>query len=865
MIPQETLTEENLQQWDSRHQPLKDPPGLVRDDSYARGDGWSPTNTTSEDTEDEEIHLVEGGDDEDDGLFIGATSHDDDDSTIAFSDIVLPTEEEDPFLLELAAEEAARDEELQKEQVPQAPTSDDAILSSTPTDTPTEAPKMIRRDDQEEPESVRFSAHVIVAHALERKRAQLAQLTQAQLLAKLEERLRPYMHLPKSLPPLRRRKRPNCLFLNHMGTRRPPAPKKRKMAAASVAMMKPLKKRVTTAPTPTHQQEPVAAAVTPEPTPITAPSSPQRVVAPVTTLPSCVGSPMLPKLLTDSMWQDDLVQDPPSRSEELSVEPPVPFQAEEPLMAALEKPSEASIPDKPAAVEKPPSAALEQPLAAVENVKSSSSPTMMSTPTGKKRDSSKPKVVKKRKRASTSRTENKVKKTKATPAMNASEKEREDAKRKEVFKVIMASMTPSPHSLQANKNNNKSHPMLRNKPQKAADPPGEKPAASVVTPMTTTTSRIRQGDNEEMSLASLHEPLDPSLENSFQYVPSRHHDDVLSSLANGHDDDLLSAAHSNHEEEDHHLYDSPKSVAPRRVKVMSPPEETLQLHDDLDEDHDDHSGEHCLPSNNSTKLKKQIPPPSFVTLDTRSLPPNGGRGPRRFVSMAHRPMLLSPEMDVVAPCARYAGYDDPYELAIPDHDDHMSPSSPLVAPRRVIHMSSPKMPMSTRPDYQSSELYYARRTSLPYASLSMDYWSPTSPKPIVTPDAFASPYRRTKVLHPESMDHGDMMMMSLDVPPCPPLLTVHPHDGYHSPVSYRRVIRQVPPTRRMKTDDSHVARAPEPQKKSSTKPTPNKSTSPKTKKRTRSLPTNKGAPKTAKPNTKRSSKKTSQMSISPSS
>ena len=249
------LTAEALRKMERKYK--EDPPGDSMSDFTRRGVLKSPEEVTSEEDDGSDGSTPLGaGDDEDDGLFIGCGgNHDDDGSSIAFSDIILPTEENDPFLQELAAEQAAR--------------KAGTVVRPPPV-----------------PVVVVESAHTIAARSLAAKREEIISLTHEELRERLETRLRPYMKMAlNKIPPRRPRKRPNCLFLNHLGSRRPigpvPNPKKRKLAAASIA--KVLAKL--------------------PPVPVTAPASPVRDTA---TVVSSTAQYVPKLLLDDKQWEEDL-------------------------------------------------------------------------------------------------------------------------------------------------------------------------------------------------------------------------------------------------------------------------------------------------------------------------------------------------------------------------------------------------------------------------------------------------------------------------------------------------------------------------------------------------------------------------------
>ena len=267
------LTAEALRKLERGHK--EDPPGDIMSDFPRRGVLKAFEEVTTSEDDGSDSNLVGAGDDDDDGLFIGCGTghHDDDSSSIAFSDIVLPTEENDPFLQELAEEQAARKAGI-------------VIEESAPT-----------------PVVVIESAHTIAARSLAAKKDELIKLTHEELRERLETRLRPYMKVVlNKIPPHRPRKRPNCLFLNHLGTRRPigpvPNPKKRKLATTSIAT--------------------VLAKL--PPVPVTAPSSPIKNTA----TPPSTTVQYVPKLLrNDKQWEEDLATDskPPAKPAEAEKKP----------------------------------------------------------------------------------------------------------------------------------------------------------------------------------------------------------------------------------------------------------------------------------------------------------------------------------------------------------------------------------------------------------------------------------------------------------------------------------------------------------------------------------------------------------------
>jgi len=123
MLPAPRRTRPLAQQQDPPGQVLHLPP-LTAAGPFGHSDGWGAPQrrdpeVTSEDDDgddDDDEALLGTGDDEDDGLFIGCggggggiggNNNDDDDVSVAFSDIILPTEENDPFLQELKAEQEA--------------------------------------------------------------------------------------------------------------------------------------------------------------------------------------------------------------------------------------------------------------------------------------------------------------------------------------------------------------------------------------------------------------------------------------------------------------------------------------------------------------------------------------------------------------------------------------------------------------------------------------------------------------------------------------------------------------------------------------------------------------------------------------
>jgi len=155
-----------------------------------------------------------------------------------------------------------------------------------------------------------FSPHAIVAQNMANRKEELMKLSHQELRERLEKRLRPYMKIALNVVPASRpRKRPNCRFLNHFGSRRavppPQASKKRRLVQASAAT-------IVAKETPVHIKE-GSAVVTglpqkkgPQVVPISAPSSPTKsTIVPCSDPAPC----LLPKMLLDedSLWKDDLV------------------------------------------------------------------------------------------------------------------------------------------------------------------------------------------------------------------------------------------------------------------------------------------------------------------------------------------------------------------------------------------------------------------------------------------------------------------------------------------------------------------------------------------------------------------------------
>jgi hypothetical protein len=746
MVPKDTaaLTEDILCQWNQLSSRVgasqRDPPGVLRINLYADGDCRSqydgdnatPNGSTKSEDEQDDVHMIEAGDDEDDGLYIGAKS--DDDSSIAFSDIVLPIEAEDPYLNELAAEAAARRLDLTEIDGPPMPP-----LVGAPN-------KVHVRQERKAPRPPPSSAHVIVAHAVARKKTELGNLSQKELLECLEKRLRPYMMLPRKLPLLRQRKRPNCLFLNHMGTRRPaPMPTKRKMHAttniastADVTDMTPLKKRILTAP---QQGQMPTSTPSEHPTPVTAHSSPQRVGPRV-----AVETPyLLPKLLTDSLWDDYLVEQRQAPPKETTGPPLIPL-ANRKLAQLL-------------------------PAKKDEAVKRINDPTRGNASEPRKR-----------------MTATKVRAAKTNKNAPMKTKEEEDAKRAEVFKVIQASMTAIPIQVSRAR-----------KAGGAADPPGTQPTSwdtsaptvtpSVICKTATSESSISSkspsqneeqdedaGEDASMGSSNIHEPLAPLLENSFQYGSLSPDHDMFSSLSDA------TFPFNGLGEEGHQEYQSPARRIFCRVQSR-----------DFDGPYGGQRYQACVTTRSTLVGSKKPPLPSFVISEGPSSSTHQGSQPRRRIPMPRPILLLSPEMDIVSPRARYA-YDS---LAVTAEGDDASPSGGPLTPRRpVSRRTSPtKMQPHLSPDYDGANIFYShRRPSLPYYSMPMERWLPASPSggrapaSIVTPDAFTSPFTRSKLIQTRMVYNNNDMMEVQSHLQCPTMLTVHPSEGYHSPVSQRRTL-----------------------------------------------------------------------------
>jgi hypothetical protein len=735
------LTEDALCQWNQQLSRFgasgvslsRDPPGISRTDLDAAGDcsshhdGHSANTSTTSDaareTQDEQdnVHMIEEGDDEDDGLYIGATS--DDDSTIAFSDIVLPTEDEDPYLKELAAEEEAR-------------TLDQSEIDELPMPPLGEYPMRVHvQQEHKVPRPIPLSAHDTVSHAVATKQTELEKLTQKELLECLEKRLRPYMMLPPKLPPIRHRKRPNCLFLNHMGTRLPigPLPKKRKMAATAIAptesmtAMSPLKKRTLTVVLPQQGQMPTKMP-SEHPTLVTAPPSPQRIVPVI-----AISAPsLLPKLLTDSLWNDDLIEQSQATP---TIDPPlIPFG------------SPKSVPPSPAnkgAVWKTTKGMTEG---------RNSEPKNLSKATD-------------------------VRATKIKKKVPMTTKEEDDAKRAEVFKVIKASMTAIPIQVSNAR-----------KAGGVVDPPGTPPTYCDSPASATTPKAICKEETSESSISAnsssqndvrdedeavlvgssgFHEPLSPSRENSFHFSQSQHHD-VLSSLSDA-------SYYLHYVDEGCNGYQSHGDFL-------------CGVHTD------DYDGDNGRQRHHESEVGgKNAPPASFATLEGPSSSKYQGSKPPRSIPMARPMFLLSPEMDIVSPRARYT-YDP---LAVTVDGNDLSTSGSSLAPRRpdYLHSSPYKMPPPLSPGYDGSNTFYSnRRASWPNSSFPMEVWLPPSASvgpasaSVVTPDAFASVCNRSKLMRAGMpYTNNDMMQLQSHLP-YPPLMTVHPSEGYHSPVSHRRTL-----------------------------------------------------------------------------
>ena len=710
----------------------RDPPGtlmttsIMRNDLFDDANCWSDaevnrqevTSTDDENGVDDSSEFLGEGDEEDDGMFVGCDEDDDDDdgdeddSSIAFSDIMLHTEEDDPFLLALKRR-----------------------------DHPTDAPTAAYYQARAVPRKPVFSAHKLVAYNMATNVPSITNMTPKELMECLEKRLRPYMKLPLTLPPLRTRKRPNCLFLNHLGTRRPTPPR-------------PVKKRKVEEPvvkTTTQEVKPQTKVIEPTLLPqdkavhklvLHTPPQEERKNAYPMIVPESPPQ-LLPKLLTDGLWNDDLKLPNATNSSPIAVPPRQSSKAGAPTSQAE------------------PGLSLKKALSTVtENaIETRPEDNESQTKTAPTCNSKKAEITKwaKHARKSTAGKEAALRDMEAMKKpvdLKDNESQITSGSKASGSKVTSKKLKKSKRKMSnkgktavaATTNISEARTLFPAKVAREGDFILSKLATAkkaVVTTSTDSKSKVSSNDDEfsissksctleTENLEAIHEPLPAHMDNSFHYFSSN--PDALSLLA-GHDMDLQPPM----------IPSGPANKRKPRIApmLMMPTEGSF-----------------------SPVTSPGRRPPSFISFDLQATPDRRPSMPKH--------MLLNPEMDIISTPIRYPCSD--YEIGNID----LAPTPPEMPNRSrrsvSVNLAPPKMPQlldSTDEDLQSTDSPTGdrddtsspkhdsafRRFSTPSAPFRLD-WAPSSPDAgaFVTPDGFnGSPRGKTKVLLFEP-EHDDLFL-----------------------------------------------------------------------------------------------------------